>query len=109
MQRRVSPGDVARGPAAARKTDLKISLHKGDLPDGLNLGASVAIDTETLGLNPNRDRLCLVQLSAGDNTCHIVQFGKGAYNAPNLIRMLNDPAVTKLYHFARFDLAIMRR
>jgi ribonuclease D len=88
---------------------LKIKLHKGDLPDGLDLGASVAIDTETLGLNPNRDRLCLVQLSAGDNTCHIVQFGKGAYNAPNLIRMLNDRGVTKLFHFARFDLAIMRR
>jgi ribonuclease D len=79
------------------------------LPDGLDLGSSVAIDTETLGLNPNRDRLCLVQLSAGDNTCHIVQFGKGAYSAPNLARMLNDPKVTKLFHFARFDLAIMRR
>jgi ribonuclease D len=88
---------------------MKIKLHKGDLPDGLNLGASVAIDTETLGLNPNRDRLCLVQLSAGDNTCHIVQFGKGAYQAPNLVRMLSDPAVTKLFHFARFDLAIMQR
>jgi ribonuclease D len=92
---------------------LKIKLHKGDLPDGLDLGTSVAIDTETLGLNPNRDRLCLVQLSAGDNTCHIVQFAQnksgGAYNAPNLIRMLSDPRVTKLFHFARFDLAIMRR
>src|ERR1700741_3201436 len=109
MQRRVSPGDVARGPAAARKTDLKIRLHKGDLPDGLDLGASVAVDTETLGLNPNRDRLCLVQLSAGDGTAHIVQFGKGAYAAPNLVRLMQNTATLKLFHFARFDLATIRR
>ena len=88
---------------------MKIKLHKGDLPDGLDLGTTVAIDTETLGLNPNRDRLCLVQLSVGDNTCHIVQFGKGAYNAPNLVRLMSDPAVMKLFHFARFDLATIRR
>lgn len=88
---------------------MKIKLHKGDLPDGLDLGPTVAVDTETLGLNPNRDRLCLVQLSAGDNTCHIVQFGKGAYNAPNLVRLMASPAVMKLFHFARFDLATIRR
>ena len=88
---------------------LKIKLHKGDLPDGLDLGSSVAVDTETLGLNPNRDRLCLVQLSAGDGTAHIVQFGKGAYSAPNLIRLMQNPAVLKLFHFARFDLATIRR
>ncbi len=88
---------------------MKIKLHKGDLPDGLDLGAIVAIDTETLGLNPNRDRLCLVQLSAGDGTAHIVQFGKGAYAAPNLIRLMQDNAVLKLFHFARFDLATIRR
>jgi ribonuclease D len=93
---------------------LKIKLHKGDLPDGLDLGTMVAVDTETLGLNPNRDRLCLVQLSAGDNTCHMVQFprspnGEGAYEAPNLVRLMGDAKVTKLFHFARFDLAIIRR
>jgi len=109
MQRRVSPGDLAKGAAAARKTDLKIRLHKGDLPDGLDLGASVAVDTETLGLNPNRDRLCLVQLSAGDGTAHIVQFGKGAYAAPNLVRLMQNTATLKLFHFARFDLATIRR
>jgi ribonuclease D len=109
MQRRVSPGDLAKGAAAARKTDLKIKLHKGDLPDGLDLGASVAVDTETLGLNPNRDRLCLVQLSAGDGTAHIVQFGKGAYAAPNLVRLMQNTATLKLFHFARFDLATIRR
>jgi ribonuclease D len=88
---------------------MKITVHKGDLPDGLDLGSMIAIDTETLGLNPQRDRLCLVQLSAGDGRAHLVQFAKGAYNTPNLIRMLADPARTKLFHFARFDLATMRR
>ena len=62
-------------------------LHKGDLPDGLSFGQSVAIDTETMGLQPGRDRLCLVQLSAGDGNCHLVQFPKGAYQAPNLKRL----------------------
>jgi len=109
MQRRVSPEALAKGAAATRKTDLKIKLHKGDLPDGLDLGASVAVDTETLGLNPNRDRLCLVQLSAGDGTAHIVQFGKGAYAAPNLVRLMQNTATLKLFHFARFDLATIRR
>lgn len=88
---------------------MKIRLHKGDLPDGLNLGTSVAVDTETLGLNPVRDRLCLVQLSSGDGSAHLVQFRRDEYAAPNLKRLLGDPNVLKLYHFARFDLAIMRR
>ena len=88
---------------------MKIKLHKGDLPDGLDLGPIVAIDTETLGLNPFRDRLCLAQLSSGDNTCHAVQFAAGAYDAPNLKRLLNDPNVTKLFHFARFDVAMFKR
>ena len=88
---------------------MKIKLHKGDLPDGLNLGSVVAIDTETLGLNPYRDRLCLAQLSAGDDICHAVQFAAGEYDAPNLKRLLADPAVTKLFHFARFDVAMFRR
>jgi ribonuclease D len=88
---------------------MKIHLHKGDLPDGLDLGALVAIDTETLGLNPNRDRLCLAQLSAGDGVCHAVQFAVGEYAAPNLKKLLADPKVTKLFHFARFDIAMFRR
>lgn len=84
-------------------------LHKGDLPDGLDLGNLVAIDSETLGLNPHRDRLCLVQLSAGDGDCHLVQFAVGQYDAPNLRRMMADPDCTKLFHFARFDVAMMQR
>jgi len=88
---------------------MKIHLHQGDLPDGLDLGKLVAIDTETLGLNPFRDRLCLAQLSAGDGVCHAVQFAAGKYAAPNLKRLLADPSVTKLFHFARFDVAMFRR
>ena len=88
---------------------MKIKLHKNDLPDGLNLGPLVAVDSETLGLNPNRDRLCLVQLSSGDGTAHLVQFTGGKYDAPNLKKLLTDPAVTKLFHYARFDVAVFRR
>jgi ribonuclease D len=88
---------------------MKIHLHHGDLPEGLDLGPLVAIDTETLGLNPFRDRLCLAQLSAGDGVCHAVQFAVNGYDAPNLKRLLRDPAVTKLFHFARFDVAMFRR
>ena len=88
---------------------MKIKLHQNDLPDGLNLGPVVAIDTETLGLNPFRDRLCLAQLSSGDGVCHAVQFAAGNYAAPNLKKLLADPATTKLFHFARFDIAMFRR
>ncbi len=88
---------------------MSIHLHKGDLPDGLDLGALVAVDSETMGLSPARDRLCLVQLSAGDGVCHLVQFVGGVYQAPNLVRLLTDPKVTKLFHFARFDIAMFRR
>ena len=88
---------------------MKIKLHQNDLPDGLDLGPLVAIDTETLGLNPFRDRLCLAQMSSGDGVCHAVQFAAGAYAAPNLKRMLADPKVTKLFHFARFDVAMFQR
>jgi ribonuclease D len=88
---------------------LKIKLHKNDLPGDLDLGPVVAVDSETLGLNPFRDRLCLVQLSAGDGVCHAVQFERGAYAAPNLKRLLADPKVLKLFHFARFDVAMFRR
>ena len=87
---------------------MKIKLHKNDLPDGLDLGPTVAIDSETLGLNPRRDRLCLVQLSSGDGVCHAVQLEAGAYAAPNLKRLLADPAKLKLFHFARFDMTMFR-
>jgi ribonuclease D len=92
---------------------MTIHLYKGDLPAGLDLGRLVAIDTETLGLILGRDRLCVVQLSSGDGHSHLVQMpkpgGDGALNAPNLVRLLTDPQVTKLLHFARFDLAILQR
>ena len=88
---------------------MTIHLHKGDLPDGLDLGALVAVDSETMGLSPARDRLCLVQLSAGDGDCHLVQFANGVYQAPRLVHLLTDPKVTKLFHFARFDIAMFRR
>jgi ribonuclease D len=87
---------------------LSIHLHQGDLPSGLGFGASVAIDTETMGLNPHRDRLCLVQLSGGDGICHLVQFAPGAYDAPRLTALLADPGVLKLFHFGRFDIAMLR-
>ena len=86
----------------------RIELHKGDLPAGLDLGPSVAVDTEALGLKPQRDRLCLVQLSAGDNTAHLIQFTRGDYSAPRLKALLTDPAVLKIFHFARFDIAILK-
>ncbi len=84
-------------------------LYRGDLPAGLDLGPVVAIDTEAMGLNPHRDRLCLVQLSAGDGSAHLVQLEPGGYAAPNLRRLLADPNVLKIFHFARFDLAMMYR
>jgi ribonuclease D len=84
-------------------------LYRGDLPAGLDLGPVVAIDTEAMGLNPHRDRLCLVQLSSGDGNAHLVQLEPGNYGAPNLRRLLADPTVLKLFHFARFDLAMMYR
>ena len=83
-------------------------LYKNDLPDGLTLGPVVAIDTETMGLNPHRDRLCLVQMSSGDGNAHLVQIAKGQTSAPNLERMLTDPAVLKLFHFGRFDIAALQ-
>ena len=82
-------------------------LHHGDLPEAMDFGAAVAVDTEAMGLNPHRDRLCLVQLSAGDGDAHLVQFAPGGYGAPRLKRLLADPGVTKLFHFARFDLAML--
>lgn len=92
-----------------KRNGMKIKLYKGDLPDGLDLGPVVAIDTETTGLSYVRDRLCLAQLSVGDDVCHAVQFAPGAYAAPNLKRLLTDPKVLKLFHFARFDVAMFQR
>jgi ribonuclease D len=82
-------------------------LHLGDLPDNLSFGASVAIDCETMGLNPHRDRLCVVQLSAGDGHAHLVQISPGQTRAPNLERLLGDPGVLKIFHFGRFDIAVL--
>lgn len=89
--------------------DGKIKLHKGDLPEGLTFGASVAIDSETLGLNPHRDRLCVVQLSAGDGIAHLVQFDGRDYSAPRLKALLADDSVLKIFHFARFDVAVLAK
>ncbi|MGH7055309.1 MAG: ribonuclease D [Stellaceae bacterium] len=82
-------------------------LHRGDLPAGIDFGSVVAIDTETMGLDPHRDRLCLVQLSAGDGEAHLVQLSQDGYAAPRLKRLLADPDIIKLFHFARFDLAML--
>lgn len=87
---------------------MTIYLYENDLPDGLDLGKSVAIDTETMGLNPARDRLCLVQISSGNGDAHLVQFKSRNYNAPNLKKLVEDKSVLKLFHFARFDIAIMQ-
>ena len=85
-----------------------ITLHKGDLPGGLDLGAIVAVDTEAMGLNPVRDALCVVQLSAGDGSAHVVQLSRD-YDCPNLKRLLSDESVLKIFHFARFDVAMMKK
>jgi ribonuclease D len=86
-----------------------IKLHKGDLSAGLDFGSAVAIDTETLGLKPHRDRLCVVQLSAGDGTAHLVQFDGSDYTAPNLKALLTAPHVLKIFHYARFDVAVLAK
>ena len=87
---------------------MAIHLYQNDLPDGLDLGPVVAIDTETMGLDPRRDRLCLVQMSSGDGDAHLVQIAPGQTSAPNLERMLTDPTVLKLFHFGRFDIAALQ-
>lgn len=87
---------------------MTITLHKGDLPAGLSFGSSIAVDTEAMGLNNLRDRLCLVQLSAGDGNAHLVQFEAGQYDCPNLKKLLGDNNVTKIFHFARFDVSIIQ-
>jgi ribonuclease D len=87
---------------------MTVTLYAHDLPDGLDLGPIVAIDCESMGLNPHRDRLCVVQLSGGDGNAHLVQVARDIQPAPNLTRLLTDPAVLKLFHFGRFDIAMMR-
>lgn len=84
------------------------TLYTGDLPDGLDFGPVVAIDCETMGLNPQRDRLCVIQMSGGDGNAHLVQVRKGQTEAPNLCKMLTDPKVLKLFHFGRFDIAALQ-
>lgn len=87
---------------------MTITLHQGDIPANLSFGSSVAVDTEAMGLNNHRDRLCLVQLSAGDGSAHLVRFERGQYNAPNLKKMLADQSILKIFHYARFDVAILK-
>ena len=89
--------------------DMSITLHKGDIPADIDFGQTLAIDTETLGLNIHRDALCLVQLSAGDGNAHIVQLDREQYDAPNLKALLANPDILKIFHFARFDLAVIKK
>lgn len=86
---------------------MSVHLHKGDLPDGLSLGPTVAVDSETMGLRLGRDDLCVVQLSAGDGEAHLVQLRRPGYDCPNLKRLLTDPSVLKIFHFGRFDIAML--
>lgn len=88
---------------------MTITLHKGDLPDGLDLGPVVAVDTEAMGLDPNRDDLCVVQLSAGDGDAHVVQLDRATFDCPNLKALLADAGTVKLFHFARFDVGMISK
>jgi ribonuclease D len=98
---------TARAPEHRPEETMANHLHRGDLPDGLDLGPVVAIDSETMGLLPARDRLCVVQLSSGDGDAHLVQIAQDQTEAPNLVRLLADPDVLKLFHFGRFDIAVL--
>lgn len=89
-------------------TNQTIEVHKGDLPKSVRFSGAVAVDTETLGLKPHRDRLCVVQLSGGDGNAHLVQLGPDDYSVPHLRTVLTDPALLKIFHFARFDIAVLR-
>ena len=88
---------------------MSITLHKGDLPDNITFTDAIAVDTETMGLQVHgRDRLCVVQISAGDGTAHLVQIAKGQTEAPNLMKLMSDPNIVKIFHFARFDVAALK-
>lgn len=109
-----SPSSLtSSSPSSSPSSAASITLHEGDLPDGFDLGPVVAVDTETMGLRPHRDRLCVVQLSSGDGTAHLVRLARGPGGvpkaAPELARLLSDPAVLKIFHFARFDVAALKR
>ena len=101
--------DLAKHTPSDRLVDMTITLHQNDIPAGLSLGKAVAVDTETMGLNNVRDRLCLIQLSSGDGTAHLVQFAPGEYTAPNLKKILSDKKTLKIFHFARFDVAVIKK
>jgi ribonuclease D len=109
----LTPNDFPRRPPGVRLpgTDtqpMATRLHRGDLPDLSRYGREVAIDTETMGLEPHRDRLCVVQLSPGDGSADVVQIPRDATDAPNLVKLLTDPNVTKIFHYARFDMAVLK-
>ena len=87
---------------------MKIKLHQDDIPDSLNLGNSIAIDTETMGLNPKRDRLCLIQISSGNNTCHLIKINNLKNKPKNLLKILKNKKILKIFHFARFDVAFLK-
>ncbi len=87
---------------------MAVKIHQGDLPDGLDFGSSVAVDTETMGLHAHRDKLCVVQLSAGDDDAHLVQLDRKTYHAPRLKALMEDPNVTKIFHYARFDVGMLK-
>jgi ribonuclease D len=104
-----STATVARIPAGGRyEATMTVRLHRGDLPDLSRFGREVAIDTETMGLDAHRDRLCVVQISAGDGSADVVQIPAESRDAPNLVRLLTDPGVTKIFHYARFDVAVLK-
>jgi ribonuclease D len=98
---------MASSPQMSQAAHSKIHVHKGDLPEGLVFSNGVAVDSETLGLKPHRDRLCVLQLSAGDGTAHLVQFDGKSYQAPRLKALMQDPKTLKIFHFARFDVAVL--
>jgi ribonuclease D len=109
MSGRAGPPKSAK-KARAKVPQLKaVKLHRGDLPQDVAFRGSVAVDTETMGLDPNRDRLCLVQLSAGDGVCHVVQIPQDGTPAPRLAATLRDLSLLKIFHFGRFDIAMIRR
>jgi len=107
MSLQAIPNPLCAYASKVRGISVANFLYQGDLPDDLDMGSVVAIDCETMGLHPHRDRLCLIQMSGGDGNVHLVQVAKGQSEAPNLVKMLADPNVLKLFHFGRFDIAVL--